>query len=172
MKYLILITFCFLSIGSFAQEDAIDKYFEKYLDDENFTSVFVSPKMFQMISKLDLDAVESDPEAKLAMEVIKELKGLRVLTTEVDPAGRYKEAMSMLNQKEYETLMTIRDGSENIRFWVKDDGDIINELLLLVGGTDEFVLLSFTGNIDLAKISVLANQLDIKGAKYLDKIEN
>jgi len=156
----------------FAQDDAIDKYFEKYLDDENFTSVFVSPKMFQMISKLDLNTVETDPEAKMAMEVIKDLKGLRVLTTEVNPSERYKEALSMLNQKEYETLMTIRDGSENIRFWVKDDGDIINELLLLVGGSEEFVLLSFTGNIDLAKISVLANQLDIKGAKYLDKIEN
>lgn len=172
MKYLILLSFCIFSSSIFGQDDAIDKYFEKYLDNEEFTSVFVSPKMFQMISKLDLNAIETEPEAKVAMEVIKDLKGLRVLTTEVNPEVRYKEALSMLNQKEYETLMTIRDGGENIRFWVKDDGDIINELLLLVGGSEEFVLLSFTGNIDLAKISVLANQLDIKGAKHLDKIEN
>ncbi|MBK8969082.1 MAG: DUF4252 domain-containing protein [Lewinellaceae bacterium] len=34
---------------------------------------------------------------------------------------------------------------KNVRIWVKDSGNIINELLLLVGSPDEFVVLSLTG---------------------------
>jgi hypothetical protein len=67
--------------------------------------------------------------------------------------------------------MTVRDEGTNVEFLVKDTGDIINELLLLVGG-DEFVMMSFVGNIDLDKISKLANSLDIDGAQHLDKLED
>ena len=65
-----------------------------------------------------------------------------------------------------------RDGEENVRIWTKDDGGtIIHELLLLVGSPDEFVLLSFTGKIDLDKISDLSKSLDVEGAQHLEKIK-
>lgn len=172
MRYTIIFLVLFISGNTFAQNDAIDKYFDKYLDDENFTSVFISPKMFSLISKLDLDAVESEPEAKLVMDVVKDLKGLRVLSTEVNAQSLFKEFMGLIDENEYEMLMTVRDGGENIRFWVKDNGNIINELVLIAGAEKEVTILSFTGNIDLAKISALANQLDVKGAEHLDKIKS
>ena len=54
-----------------------------------------------------------------------------------------------------------------------DSGDmeVINELLLLVGSEDEFVMVSFVGMISLDKISKLANVLDVEGAEHLDKLE-
>ena len=172
MRNIFIICLMAFSSAAFAQADAIDKYFSKYVENDDFTSVFISPKMFELISRIDLSEVDTDPEAKLVMEVVSDLKGLRVLTTEINPNERYKEAMSLINPSEYETLMTVKDGNEHVRFWVKDSGDIINELLLVVGGDDEFVLLSFVGNIDLAKISKLANQIDVKGAEHLQKIGN
>ncbi len=42
-------------LSIWAQEDAITKYFEKYMDDEKFTIVYITPKMFQLISKLNLN---------------------------------------------------------------------------------------------------------------------
>ena len=56
-----------------------------------------------------------------------------------------------------------------MRFVTKENNGIISELLLLVGGKDEFVMMSFVGNIDLDKISKLAKKLDIDGAEYLEK---
>lgn len=150
--------------SSFGQADAIEKYFDKYMDDENFTVVYVSPKMFQMISKIAPDEMDDDTKA-----VIDDLKGLRILTTEYNTKAFYKEAKSLIDTKEYEVLMTVRDDGTNVEFLVKDTGDIINELLLLVGG-DEFVLMSFVGNIDLDKIAKLANSIDIDGAEHLDKL--
>jgi hypothetical protein len=73
---------------------------------------------------------------------------------------------------EYSELLTVRDKDEHVRIWTKDAGNIIEELLLLVGKPDEFVLLSFTGKIDLDKISSLSKVLDVKGADQLEKIKS
>ncbi len=139
-----------------AQNDAIVTYFDKYLNDENFTVVYISPMMFQMIGNM---AGEDDPELKEAMAG---LQGLRILTTEVNPQKYYKEFINTVNTKDYEMLMNVREGTqEAMQFLVKKNGDDISELLLFVGEEDEFVMLSFTGNINLNKLSQIADGLDI-----------
>jgi hypothetical protein len=170
MKYIVILFLSLVGYTASAQIDAIEKYFGQYMEDEDFTVVYVSPKMFNLISRLDLNEVNEDPDAKLVMETVKDIRGLRVLTTDVKPMERYKEAMNMISTKEYEVLVTVRDKGENVRIWVKEDNKVINELLLLVGALDEFVMLSFVGNIDLEKISRLANELDVKGVEHLDKV--
>jgi len=170
MKYIIFLSLGLLSLNLHAQGDAIEKYFQQYIENNDFTVVFISPKMFQLISKLDLNEVDNDPEAKLIMETVSDIRGLRVLTTDVNPMERYKEAMQKINTKEYEVLVTVRDKGENVRIWVKETDSVVEELLLLVGAVDEFVMLSFVGNIDLEKISKLANNIDVKGAEHLEKV--
>lgn len=169
MKYLysLIIIGCISLIAqpTFAQQDAITTYFDKYVEDEEFMVVYISPKMFEMIGKLDID--EMDEEVK---DVLSDLKGLRILSRDTLGSKYYKEAISLINPKEYETLMTVRDEGENVQFLLKENekGEII-ELLLLVGG-DEFFLLSFLGTIDLKKISKLANNFEVSGMEHLDKI--
>jgi len=166
-KLLPILLLAFLGSNISAQDDAIEKYFLKYLDNEEFTVVYVSPKMFDIVAKMDLDNV--DPEVT---DVISGLKGLRILTTETNTLTYYEEALEKIDPKEYEVLMKVRDGDENVHFLIKEgENDKISELLLLVGGDSDFVLLSFVGDIDLDKISRLANAIDVKGAEHLDKIE-
>ena len=139
------------------------------MEDERFTVVYVSPKMFQLAAKIETD----DEDWNNFREVVKDLSGLRVLAADsiTDGVSFYKEALSKVPASEYSELLTVRDGKENVRIWTKDDGNIINELLLLVGAPDEFVMLSFTGKIDLDKISTLSKSLDIDGVKHLDKVK-
>ena len=166
-----LIAAALLVIGGtagMAQADAITKYFDKYLNDESFSVVYISPKMFDLVSKLDLDDMDQDTK-----DVLHDLKGLRILTRDNDGQKYYNEAMNILNTKEYETLMTVRDGDSNVRFWIKEDpsdSNRINELLLLVGG-DDFALISFIGNIDLKKMSKLSDKMDIKGMEHLEDLD-
>jgi len=152
-----------------AQNDAITRFFEKYMDDERFTVVYVSPKMFQIVSKIETD----DEEWNQVRDIVKDISGLRVLVADSidDGLSYYKDALSKVPTGEYEELLTVRDGKENVRIWVKDASNIIEELLLLVGSPDEFVLLSFTGKIDLDKISELSKTLDIEGAEHLEKVK-
>lgn len=168
MKYLILSFFVMLAatVSSFAQDDAITKYFNKYIDDSRFSAVYISPKMFEMVSKIEIKDMEPDVQ-----EVIRSIKGLRVLHTEVNTMQFYQEAMKTINTKEYELLLTAKDNGENVQFMAKSSGDTVQELLMIVGGEKNFAMLSFLGNIDLKKVGKLAKVLDIDNLQYLKKLE-
>ncbi len=172
MKYLSsIILILFLSSTGFSQSDAIESYFSKYKDDDRFTMVYVSPKMFQMFSKVAEGAGE-DLEDEI-IEMVSSLKGLKILTTDVEGRNFYSEAIQKIDTKQYEELMTVRSEGDDVKFLVKDTdgGNIVQELLLLVGG-DEFVMMSFVGDINLRQIGKLAKSLDMKGANHLEKLGN
>jgi len=164
--FLSLLTLLIASMSATAQEDAITKYFNKYIDDTTFTSVYISPKMFNMVSKVEIK--DMDPEVQ---QVIASMKGMRILHTEKNAPKYYQEALKAINTNEYEVLLTARDKGENVRFMVKESGDIIQELLMIVGGDTNFALISFIGNIDLKKIGKLAEALDIDNLDYLKNLD-
>lgn len=162
---MLFITLNCLSAALFAQTNAIDKYFSQYVNDNNFTVVYISPKLFQMMDKLNIEGMD-DAEDRAIMEIAKDLRGLRILTTDVTPLKYYKEAKSKINTNEYEILMTVRDkDGENVEFYVKEaagsEGSVFEEFFLLAGGNDDdFVLISFVGKIDLNKITKLAKTIE------------
>jgi phosphoenolpyruvate carboxylase len=164
--FLSLLTLLIASVSATAQEDAITKYFNKYIDDTTFTSVYISPKMFNMVSKVQIKDMDPDVQA-----VIASMKGMRILHTEKNAPKYYQEALKAINTKEYEVLLTARDKGENVRFMVKESGDIIQELLMIVGGDTNFALISFIGNIDLKKIGKLAEALNIDNLDYLKNLD-
>jgi hypothetical protein len=122
--------------------------------------------MFSLFADIDVE----NPEDKEVMAILQGLKSLQVLTTEDQGKKYYEEAISLIDQTEYKMLMKVKDGDTNVRFLIKKEGNIVKELLLLVGG-DEFVLLSIVGNINLKKISKLAKHMDIQGLEHLNKVE-
>lgn len=167
IKYLILLFFLgIFSSNASAQEatNAIDKYFQQYVDDDRFTVVYISAKMFELFGKFDMSSVDlEDDEAEAIMDMVKDIKGLRILVAEEDTDALYKEAKQKIDTKEYEVLMTVRNKDEdNVDFLIKDidDGNVISELLLMVGGGDDFVLMSFIGKIDMEKVSKLAKVME------------
>ena len=168
MKYfkilvvLILATLAFQQRAEAQTANAIDKYFQQYVDDERFTVVYISSKLFELIGKLDVDGLDmDDEEAEAILELAKDMRGLRILVSEDDSDALYEEAKGKIDTKEYEVLMTVRNkDEENFEFLVKEEGDVINELLMLVGGGDEFVLMSFVGKIDMEKVSKLAKTIE------------
>ncbi len=170
MKQIIAcLVFVFAYSFSYGQQDAIDKYFSKYKDNEDFSVVYISPKMFSLINKLDDDDMDDD-----LRDAIKGVRSLKILTTDKRGVAFYNEAKGLINTNEYEVLMTVRDDDSDVEFLVKDsdDGNVVNELLLLVGSPDSFVLLSFFGDIQLNKLSKLAESIEIDGMEHLGKLDD
>lgn len=162
-----IICMLFLGIAAHAQGDAIESLFHDYQLDANFTTVYISPKMFQMAYK----ATDANDEKELA-SIVKDLKGLKIMSTTKDPSKIYTEANKRLNIRTYETLAAIKDKDTDVKFITKDANGNISELVLLLGSKNKFVMMSFTGKIDLNKIAKLSKKLDIDGAEYLDKVNN
>ncbi|MFK8104950.1 MAG: DUF4252 domain-containing protein [Saprospiraceae bacterium] len=172
MKYVsifMIAFFCFAGQAS-AQVDAISQYFDQYVDDDRFTVVYISSRMFKLFAQAGDD--NDDEEEREVRQAIKDLKGLRILTTEETPRKFYKEAKAKINTKGYEVLMTVKSkGDDDVEFLIKENGDDIEELLLLVGGDESFVMMSFVGKINLEQLSKISDSMDIEGLEHLEELE-
>ncbi len=160
-----------LSIAANAQGDAIAKFFAKYQDDESFTQVKVSQKMFGLFTNMDVDK----PEDKDILDAISKIQGLRVLAKHEtrDSRALYKEAMAMIPTKDYEELLSVREKDKDMKFFIKEIGSgKIGELVMIMGGNDEFMVLSLFGEIDLKKISSIGKKMNIEGLQNLEKIKD
>lgn len=152
---------------TYAQNDAISKFFSKYQADESFSQVTVSSKMFSLFTNMDVETAED----KEVLDAISKIKGLRILAKEDARNARelYKEAFSLIPMKDYEELMTVKDKDQDMKFLIKDDGKgKISELIMVMGGVDDFMVMTLYGEIDLKQVSRIGKKMDIEG---LDKLE-
>lgn len=169
---ILLIGFMGLPSIASAQDDAISRFFDGYVEQEGFTSIRISQRMFSLIA--DLDKSEKDVQ-----ETVNRLTGLYMLaadsaTLEKKGLELYQEAVATMKNKTYEELMSIRDGGERIEFYILESGnkDRVEELLMLVGGEHTFFLLSITGEISLRQIAKLADSMEIEGLEHLEKLDD
>ncbi len=159
-----------LSVAAQAQGDAISKFFNKYQDDDSFTQVTVSSKMFSLFTNMDV----KNPEDQEVLNAISKLKGLRILAKQEARNSRelYKEALSLVPMKEYEELMSVRDKDKDMKFFIKEGKPgVINELVMVAGGNEEFMMLSLFGEIDLKQISNIGSKMNIDGLQHLRKMD-
>ncbi|MFO0268612.1 MAG: DUF4252 domain-containing protein [Cyclobacteriaceae bacterium] len=160
-----------LSVAAQAQGDAIAKFFNKYQNDESFTQVTVSSKMFNLFTNMDVEK----PEDKEVLDAISKLKGLKVLVKEEARNARelYKEAYSMIPANQYEELMFMRDKDKDMKFYIRETSPgKISELVRIMGGNEEFMIMSIFGEIDLKQISKIGRKMDIDGLDELEKIDD
>jgi len=168
MKKVIIILTFILGAGAlgFSQNSALDQFFKSYMDDTSFTVVNISPKMFELISRLDVKDME--PEVK---NLVSNIKSLRILTKETNGRKYFQEANKKLTSSQFEEILSVRENEgDNVRILIKEQGGFINELVLIVGGEDEFVLLDLVGKIDLKTIGKLGSTINAPGMKHLDKV--
>lgn len=171
MKKLMIGAVMFLfSMAASAQNDAIAKFFSKYQSDESFSQVTISGKMFSMMANLE---GETDEE-KAMINSISKIKGLKILSKNEARNSRelYKEAISMIPANSFEELMSIRDKDKDMKFFTKEDGGKISELVMVMGGNEEFMVLTLFGEIDLKEISKIGKSVNIDGLENLEKVKD
>lgn len=169
MKNFVAILLCFCSIAIFGQSAGVASYIETHADNDDFTTVTVNKKMFEMLATVASGDEGMDPDVK---EMINNLDELKILKSEVGVKGHFDAANKLVEADGFEELMNVKDGGTNARFMVKDSdgGNIVDELVLLVSG-EEFVLLDFVGKIDLTKVAKLSKSINVGGLEHLEKIK-
>lgn len=169
MKRIVAVVMLMITINEIYAQDAISKFFTKYNDDQSFTQVNVSGKMFSLFTNMEAN----DPEDKEVLDAISRLKGLRILMKDntSDARSLYKEAFALIPVKEFEELMSVRDKEKDMKFYIKENSGKISELVMIMGGLDDFMVLSLVGDIDLKQISRIGKKMDVKGLENLQNID-
>ncbi|UZD21228.1 DUF4252 domain-containing protein [Algoriphagus halophytocola] len=166
MKKILIIPFLMFAIvlQAQAQDDAIQRFFSKYMDDDRFSRVYISPKMMQMAGGFLKSNADSDQDSKDLGELIQKVKGIRILSSdEVDGQTFYKEAMGTLSRNQYEDLMDVQDKGSSLKFMVREEGGLVRELMMISGDSKEFTLLSMLGSFTYEDLNMLAEHTDIPG---------
>jgi hypothetical protein len=167
----IMAGFLGLVMGVNAQS-IMDKLYDKYSGTEGYTSVYISKYMFDMFRN-DEANVKSQEDME---QIISNLNCIKILVTDDDPATRapvnlYQEIMKVLPSSPYKEVMVVKEKDQDIKFYAKEEKNKVIELLLVIGGKEESVLISIQGNIDMKNISKLAKSMNIEGMENLEKIE-
>jgi len=167
---LLLVIMAFASIA-FAQDDAISKFFSKYEDDDSFTHVTITSRMFGLFANLDAE----DEEDKELLDAVSKVKGLKILVKDStggnDAKRLYMDAFKLIPENEYDELMSIKDKGTNMKFLIKEKDKIITELVMVMHGHQQFFLLSLIGDIDLKQISRLSKSMNIDGFEHLENLD-
>jgi len=159
-----------LSVAAQAQNDVIAKFFNKYDGDESFSKVSISGKMFSMMANID----GNTEDEKGMISAISKIKGLKILKKDDARNSRelYKEALSMVPTGQFEELMTVRDKDKDMKFFTKESGGKISELVMVLGGNEEFLVMSLFGEIDLKEMGKIGKSVNIDGLQNLDKMKD
>ena len=156
-----------------AQSSAMDKFYEKYAAEKNFTGVSVSPEMFEMLSQMEV--TDSTGKVEEAHQMMKQLTGLKMLMYEPKEDGEMfglvGKAHKALNIKDYTEMMTVQDDGETIKFYVKKTGEKVSELLMTLEGKDQEMVLDITGNIDMKTVAELGQTMNMHGMSNLSKMK-
>ena len=167
-----ILAFLILGIGiqAFAQEDAIQRFFSKYMEDERFSRVYISPKMMQMAGGFLKNNAEGDKDAEQLGVLIGKIKGIRILSSEeVNGKSLYTEAMGTLTKNKYEELMDVQDKGSSLKFMIREEGGLIKELTMISGDTKSFSLISMLGSFTYDDLNMLSEKTNIPGMEQYNK---
>jgi len=171
MKNLVVvIAFLISSVASYAQGA-----FDKFEDKDGVASVIVNKKMFEMMSKVKVDA--KDKQMQQYMNLLKKLDNLKVFTTSNAKLGADMKAtvMTYLKSNPLEELMRVNSDGKNVKIYVKSGANenIVKELLMFIEGANmkdaNTIVLSLTGNFNLDEISMLTEKMSLPGGDDLKK---
>jgi hypothetical protein len=163
--YFILLAMLLANSLAFAQTNDFDQFVNKYKHQKGFTYGLFSKESFEVT----LDADVEDKDWQKVQQIVKDLGHLTILAgEELDYAlDLYNEARDLVQADAFDELITVRDGNDRVRIWSRDNGKEVEDIVMIVVSDKDFVLISFTGKIDLAGITQLSSLINADAAQRL-----
>lgn len=156
MKTLWTIACLFILTLHIQAQNFIEKHFEDALMNEDFFTLSVSGKMFDIMADLDID---DEPYVELK-DFIGQIESMTLVHGEdLDaPESYYKEAQHIASQS-MEELISVRDKHYLVRVFIDEHDGVVRELVISGGSNTAFTLVSILGQMDLNKINYFIKAL-------------
>lgn len=146
---LIAIAVMFSAVAVQAQ----DQMFEKFSNNNDISTVFISKALLSMAGNMDMGGANIKGLAG-------KLERLEVYTSESKDAISVMktEAKKLANDKSFEVLMTVKDKGENTTFYAKKDkDDKFKDLVMFVNEPGECTVIRIVGTFTMEDIQSVVN---------------
>ena len=142
-------------------------FFDSLEDMEGVDMVVVTKDAFELISKFKNVKID-DNEGMKVFQMIKDLKEFKMFSTNKTDVANKMESMveTAIKKQNLTQLMRIKEDDSRIRIYVKasNNKDFVSEGLMFIKGiskqtnkASESMVVPLTGNIDINKMSSLAD---------------
>lgn len=169
-KIIVLIALVIAPAVSFGQS-----MFDKLENMEDVSSFIVNKDAFQLLQKFGGN-MGGDSEAVEIFKMVQNLNELKVFKTNSVKVAKEMESMvnKSVSSSKLTELMRFKDKGSRAKIYVKANGnkDTVSEVLMFVSGVSEMtegnaesVVVSLTGEIDINKLSSLADRFSKEGKK-------
>lgn len=146
-----------------AQDPAIQKFYDQYKGLDNVEDIQIKGWVLKLAG--------SFADEEKAQTVLQKISRLRVMTMEngnlVTPKA-YKDLVRQVRNRQFEDLIQFKDAGESVQVMIREQGNRITDVLLLVNGTDNFTLLSLEGTLTFSDLKSL--QIEMEGAEHFKRI--
>jgi hypothetical protein len=173
LKFGILILILF-PIGVWSQNASINQIFDQYSGRDGYTTIDIAKGLFELFAEIEAD----DPEFDEFQKAIKGIESMRLLAYSIDDENgspeektRFMNDIKGISLKDFKELMVVKDKDTRINFYARNKDQIINEMVMIVDGDEEAVLLSLYGDIDLNYIAKLGSAMNLSGMHHLEKMK-
>jgi hypothetical protein len=142
--FIATILLAFGTLGGYAQNSNM---FDKFSDNKDITTVYVSKTLLRMMP--DMDFGVNDINIK---SLAGKLEQLEIYSSQSKNAAKLirKEADNMMKGKVYEKLMMVKDKDDNITFYGLRDKDYFKDLVMFVDNrTDKCTIIRIMGTFTL-----------------------
>ena len=147
-------------------------FFDTLEDMNGVDMVAVTKDAFELISKFKNVNVD-DNEGMKVFQMIQDLKEFKMFSTKDADIANKMEAMAntAIKKQNLTQLMRIKDDNSRVKIYVQStkNKDFVSEVLMFIKGMDkqtngnaEAMVVSLTGNIDINKMSELADTFSKK----------
>ena len=166
MKKILSGLFFILITGLIGAQDFAARFATMYKGNY-FNTIHISKRMFALATA----SVDSIKEPELAA-IMKDLTGLKVLRFEGNASGSvYDNACKQVTSNAvYEELMVIEGDLERVRIYIREEKDLVKELVLFIIDGKMFTLINIEGRLNLDQVTSLASSINIDGIEYMNKI--
>lgn len=167
-KVILLIAFVVAPMMSYGQS-----IYDKLEDMNGVDAVIVNKDAFEILSKFNVSS-KGNNEVMEVFNMLKDLQELKFFSTKKSDIAAKMEDMvkSEVKSKKLVELMRVKENNTRAKIYVKagKNKDFVSEVLMFAKGIDkqtdgfsEAVIVSLTGNIDINKLSKLADTFAKEG---------
>lgn len=129
-----LLIYLFLSACGFSQR-SIDALFNKYGNSDGFVTLTINGDLLNLFKSDKSCSNEGHWPGKVT-----EIRLLVQDDENMEVQNFYEMAIQGLNKKDYEEYMSIRESDQDIKMFVRSEGNVVKEFLLIAGGEDNFII--------------------------------
>ena len=161
--YPIIFTLLLVPFFGWGQNPAIQHFYDKYKSMEQVQDIKLQGWVLELASEFSDEA--------LGEQLLRKITQLRVLVMEagnlVSPT-EYRSLLRDVKRASFEELIKVKEEGQHVDLLIRERGDTITDVLVVISGTDGFVLLSLEGALKFSDLNDL--NIDVRGADQFKKL--